>query len=149
MMPHHALLLALMAAAAPIAAGIRTGIEMRHPWAQVVGPGQDAIAVYGTLVSAAGDVLTGIASPAAAHAGYYIRLGKAGQISLTRVDDGLRLAPGQLNLMSPEGSQIRLTGLTRAFVAGDSFVLSLVFARAGVIDVTVRVELPTATQPSH
>ncbi len=52
----------------------------------------------------------------------------------------LELAPGRPRALRPGGDAIRLMDLARPLVAGETFVLTLVFERTGTLDLTVIVE---------
>ena len=139
--------MALIAAISPAVDVDRTGIQIDRPWAQMLAPGQDTIAVYATVVSARGDTLTRVASPAATGAAIYLTLRKGGRASLYQVKDGVPFASNQPLLMGPAGTQIRLTGLAPGVTVGKTLTLTLSFARAGTLSIDVPIKSSAATGP--
>ncbi len=143
-----AILLALMPTVTPAGATDRTGIQVDRPWAQMLMPGQNTIAVYATLMSIRGDSLMGVSSPAAAHATLYLTLRKGGHETLYAMNGGLVLAPNQPMPMAPGGTQIRLTGLKLDRLAGQKVTIVLSFARAGTMSVLVPLDSSAAAGPT-
>lgn len=120
-------------------------LSVFHPWARPTAPGADQAEVYLTAVnhSTTADRLLGGRTVAAAAVrvaqsdeAAQARAGRAGAIEVA-FSRPLSLAPG--------AAFVRLSGLQQPLKRGDSFVLTLVFQRAGAIDVTVTVE----DTPSH
>ena len=140
--------MALMVAAAPVSSIERASVQISRPWAQMVAPGEDTIAIYATVVNARGDTLTSVSSPAAASAAIYLTLRKGGRASLYQVSGGLPFAANQPLFMDPDGTQIRLTRLKPGIAVGQTLSITLNFARAGTMSIDVLIEPPADTGPT-
>jgi copper(I)-binding protein len=109
--------------------------------ARPTAPGAQTGAVYLVLMNhgAADDSLTGLSTPIAAMAELH-RTVDSGGISrmdavpdlVVKANDGVTFAPGALHIM--------LMGLKQQLKPGDSFPLTLNFAKAGPVTVTVAVQ---------
>ena len=60
----------------------------------------------------------------------------------------LTVEPGKPVTLAPGGYHIMLTGLKQALKQGDSFPVTLSFAKAGQVTATATVEKAGATMPS-
>ena len=107
-------------------------IEIGHPWARPSVTGKAAVFVALSNTGAAPDQLTGGETPIA-------------QEVLLRAEDGsplesLDLLPHRPLALRPGRKYIALLGLTKPLALDESFPLTLRFAHAGAITVTVMVE---------
>ncbi len=136
-------LLALPAAALAQTAGVTAD----HAWARATaGMGRTA-AVYVTLHAEGGaDRLIGATTPRAGMAMLHESFDDHG-ISRMRMLDAVDLPPGQTVTFRPGGLHIMLTHLGQPLVKGDSFPLTLRFAHAKPVTVTVKVAAPGAETP--
>ena len=100
-------------------------------------------AAYLTLQSPIADRLTGLATPIAQAAQLHTTSREGGIMKMRRTD-GLDLPAGRLE---PGASHIMLIGLTEKLVPGQSFPLTLTFAKAGTREVTVSVAKAGAMGP--
>lgn len=135
------LTLALFAGAAQACETVTLGdLTIEHAWSRAtIGASRPAVFyVEITNAGAADDALTGIASPAAAMP----------MLHETVVTDGVATMPhamsvpvlsGQTTELAPGGYHGMLTNMTSAIKEGDSFPVTLTFAKAG--EVTVNVEV--------
>ena len=147
-------LLALLAASAMLfsakpAMGARRGatdVSVTNAWARATPGGAETAAAYVTLESPAGDRLMGISTPAAQKAEVH-SMTMEGSVMKMRSVDGLDLPPGQTVTLKPGGYHIMMTGLAKPLEAGESFPLTLTFAKAGAKNVTVSVEKIGAMGP--
>jgi copper(I)-binding protein len=121
------------------AATAQSTVEVTNAWARATPGGAQAAAAYVTVESPAGDRLTGAATPAAQKAEIHSMTMDNGVMKMRQVD-GVDLPPGQKVTLKPGGYHIMLTGLAKPLEAGQSFPLTLDFAKAGAKEVTVTVE---------
>ena len=132
---------AALALLAPSAASAHSyvfgSMEVGHVWAPPPDPKADGIPVYGPLlnVGAAADRLVAASSPIAERVRF--RIAKDGK---TTWPDAVELAPGKPLALAPWRVHLWLSGLKRPLKDGDSFELTLTFAKAGTHAVQVIVE---------
>ena len=115
------------------------GLTVSNPWARASAGGSRPGVAYLTIANKGGaDSLTRASSPVAGrvelhriiHDGDRARMGKIEKI---------RLPKGKSVELKPGGLHIMLMGLKRQLKEGETFPLSLYFAEAGKVDVTVRI----------
>jgi copper(I)-binding protein len=121
-------------------------VAITNPWARATPGGAQTAAAYVTLSSPAGDRLTGVSTPAAQKAEIH-RMTMEGSVMKMRQVDGIDIPARQTVALKPGGYHIMLTGLAKPLEAGQSFPLTLDFAKAGEKQVTVTVEKIGATGP--
>jgi periplasmic copper chaperone A len=92
---------------------------------------------------AVADRLLSVSSPAAASVSVH-RTSNAGGVSRMRAAGALALAPGQRLVMKPGGLHVMLTGLKAPLRTGSRLPLSLRFAKAGAVRVSLPVVAPGA-----
>ena len=139
------LCLASIAGAGPVGE-----LEVKHAWARATPPGAGVAAAYLTIVGGAqADRLVGASSEVAAMTQVH---------SVTEVDGVARMreagrvevAAGATVVLAPNGLHLMLMNLSRALVAGERFIVTLTFERAGARDVSVVVIAPDqAPPPAH
>jgi copper(I)-binding protein len=137
---------AFLAAATGGAAAQGSGVQVRDVWARATPGGAQTAAVYVTMASPAGDRLTGASTPAAQTAGLHSMTTDNGVMKMRQVD-GIDLPAGQTVMLKPGGYHIMLTGLAQPLKEGQSFPLTLTFAKAGAQEVTVSVQKIGAMGP--
>ena len=134
-----AVILAVPAGTSLAADTIIGGLTISNPWARASTGGSRPGVAYLTIVNKGGaDSLTKASSPAAGrvelhrivHDGDRARMGRIEKIPLPK-GKSVELGPGGLHIM--------LMGLKRQLKEGETFPLSLHFAEAGRVDVTVRI----------
>ena len=115
------------------------GLTISNPWARASTGGSRPGVAYLTIANRGGaDSLTKASSPVAGrvelhrivHDGGRARMGRIGKI---------RLPEGKSVELGPGGLHIMLMDLKRQLKEGETFPLSLYFAGAGKVDVTVRI----------
>ncbi|HEU0215839.1 MAG TPA: copper chaperone PCu(A)C [Stellaceae bacterium] len=121
-------------------------VQITDAWARATPGGAQAAAAYVTLESPAGDRLTGVSTPAAHKADIHEMSMDNGVMKMRPVD-GVDLPPGQKVTLKPGGYHIMLTGLANPLVEGQSFPLTLDFAKAGERQVAVTVQKVGAMGP--
>ena len=130
----------LMLTLAPAAAMAQSGdVTVTSAWARATPGGAQTAAAYVTLASPAGDRLTGMSTPAAQSATLHMMTNDAGVMKMRQID-GIDLVPGRALTLKPGGYHIMLSGLAKPLQEGQSFPLTLTFAKAGKREVNVAVE---------
>jgi copper(I)-binding protein len=125
-----------------------TDIEIKNAWARATPGGAQAAAAYVTIEAPGGDRLTGVSTPAAQKADIHSMTMDNGVMKMRQVD-GLDLPAGQAVTLKPGGYHIMLTGLAKPLEEGQSFPLTLDFAKAGTREVIVSVEKIGAMDPAN
>jgi len=129
-------------------------IEVTGAWARpTVGQGRIS-AAYMTIANkgAAGDRLKSARTPKAKAAELHQTTMTAdGVMQMRKVEDGLPIEAGASLVLEPGGAHLMLLGLEDALRAGEELILTLEFAHAGAVDVTVPVSAnaPVTTGGSH
>lgn len=124
------------------------GVSVKQPWARD-SAGRSRVGVaYLTIVNdgVAPDRLLKVSTPAAKRASLHRSVLRDG-IARMRPVDSIDIAPGAEVALEPGGLHIMLMGLWEPLQRGDIFPLSLVFERAGEIDVKVEVLKPGSMGP--
>lgn len=118
-------------------------IEIGSAWARATPGGATSGVVYLTIRSPSVDRLVSAASPVAGKAELH-SMAMAGMVMKMRPLAGLAIPAGRPVTLEPGGNHIMLLGLKQPLRAGQSFPLTLTFAKAGPRVVTVAVEKPGA-----
>jgi periplasmic copper chaperone A len=113
--------------------------QITDAWARATPGAAQTAATYVTIVSSAGDRLTG-ASTAVAQKAELHSMTMDGNVMKMRQVDGIDLPAGKTVTLKPGGYHIMLTGLAQPLTEGQSFPLTLTFDKAGTRDVTVTVQ---------
>ena len=143
------LLGALLGAALANAHDARIGsLHVLHPASRATLPGQNSGVVYMTIENegATADRLLSLSTPAARGVSIHT-MSMQGTTMKMRELDNLPLAPAAKVPMTAEsGYHIMLTGLKQPLKAGDKLPLTLMFEKAGKLEVSIHVE-PNPAQP--
>ena len=141
--------LCVFGAAGAHAHGVQTKtIEIVHPWTyETAGIFEPTMLVYAKIKtrSRQSDQLLG-AETIIATAVELSDVPRTGS-GWSQRGASLEIKAGQDVELSPSGYSLKLTGVKKAFSAYDTFPLTLVFARAGRIEVEVLVEEGSAAVP--
>jgi copper(I)-binding protein len=144
-----ALLFALLAPL-PLPAGdaaATAGVMVRDAWSRATPPGMTVAAAYLTLIGGPhSDRLLSAATPRAAMAELHVVTESDG-MSRMRQTDGIEVPAGRTVTLAPQGTHVMLMGLDEPLVAGQRFPLTLQFAAAGAVTVTVVVRAPGESPP--
>jgi copper(I)-binding protein len=137
------LLLAAMLAVSPALArpalAQTADIQVDQPWARATPGAARSGAVYLTVTDhGAADTLTGVSTPVAGMAMIHESIVDNG-VAKMRMLDGVKLEPEMPVTLKPGGMHIMLTDLQQPLRVGGSFPLTLTFAKAPPLTVTVRV----------
>jgi copper(I)-binding protein len=128
------------AQSAPSAASAQGApITIDHVWSRAAMAGRVGVVYLTIIASGSPDALTGVSSPIAPKAELHESYNDNG-VEKMRPVASLPVTPGTPVMLKPGGYHIMLVGLMRALNAGDSFPVTLRFAKAGAITVTAMVE---------
>ncbi len=109
------------------------GIHVDHVWSRAAMAGHEGV-VYLTITDmGTPDTLTGVTTPVAAEATLHQSMEDHGVMKMRPVV-ALPIEPGKPITLAPNGYHIMLTGLKQALKQGDSFPVTLSFAKAGTSD---------------
>ena len=144
-----ALLLPLLLPGVPAAHEYTSkGITVAHPWARATPGGVKVGGAYLEIKAAAGksDRLVAAKSPVASGAEIHSHIVEGGISRMRRVD-GIAIAGGKSVVLAPGGYHLMLTDLKQPLKEGDLLKLTLVFEKAGEIEVEATVEPVGAMGP--
>jgi copper(I)-binding protein len=115
-------------------------IVVEHPWARATPGGAKTGATYLTLINNAdsADQLLGATTPVADKVQFHSTSEENG-VSHMREMHAIDLSPRARVTFDPGGMHIMLVGLKQALKEGQTFPLTLTFAKAGKVDVTIPV----------
>jgi copper(I)-binding protein len=145
----------LIAALLFVAIGIATaheysnkGVTVAHPWARAAPGGTNISGAYLEMKAAAGnrDRLVGARSSAAGAIELHNHVMESGVAKMRRVE-AIALKAGGSVVLKPSGYHLMLTDLPAPLKEGDLLKLTLVFEKAGEIEVEATVEPVGATGP--
>lgn len=135
--------LALLAASPAGAHEYRKGdLTIFHPWARPTAEGSAMGAAYLSIknAGAAPDKLVSAASPVAKKAELHETREENGVMKMRTVEGGIEIAPGAAQELKPGGYHIMLVGLNKRLQEGEMVPLTLTLAKAGAIEVKIKVE---------
>jgi hypothetical protein len=117
-------------------------IAVEQPWARATPAGALTGAAYMTLENKtnAADHLTGVSSNVAAQVQIHEMAVVDGVMQMRQVAEGLPIPAGGSVILKPGSYHVMLIGLKRPLVAGETFPLTLTFANAENISITVPVQ---------
>ena len=140
-------LLAAVLITTPLAAfADEAGIHVDHVWSRAAMAGHEGV-VYLTITdTGTPDMLTGVTTPVAAEAALHQSIDDHG-VTKMRPVGSLPIEPGKPVTLAPGGYHIMLMGLKQTLKQGDSFPVTLRFAKAGQVTATATVEKAGATMP--
>lgn len=117
-----------------------------HPWARA-SLGQAPNGAAYMTISTAGtepDRLLAVESDVAKRVELHSHAMTDGVMKM-RLVEAIEVAPGEPTLLQPGGLHVMLTGLKAPLKMGESFPMTLVFERAGRVEVEVKIEEATKT----
>lgn len=117
-------------------------LRVQQPVARASFPGQPSGAAYLSIENSGkhADKLVAVSTPIAASAQIHT-MTMEGNVMKMREADGIELKPSSKIAMQPgNGYHIMLMGLKQPLKVGDHFPLTLTFAKAGKLDVSVDVK---------
>lgn len=99
---------------------------------------------------AAGDRLIGVTSPAAKLVQLHTHEeGANGVMKMRHVEEGFALPAGGMIMMQRGGDHVMFMGLTAPFEQGEAIPLTLMFEKAGEVEISVPVDLERKAGQSH
>ncbi|HEY8707701.1 MAG TPA: copper chaperone PCu(A)C [Burkholderiaceae bacterium] len=117
-------------------------ITIEHARARATAPGQPIGGGYMTLVNGGGaDRLVSVSAPVSKSAELHMMTMKGDVMEMRQVE-AIDLPPGKTVALEPGGYHIMFVGLKAPLKAGESFPMTLKFAKAGEVTVPVKVEAP-------
>ncbi len=122
-------------------------ITIEEHWIAEPPPGVHVAAAYGVITChcVTPDRLVSVAVDGAAASDLHSTAsGDEGVVAMRRLDDGIVIHPGTPLLLEPGGVHVMMTGLEKRPRAGDRIPVSLVFEKAGIVDVL----FPVAARPA-
>ncbi len=139
-------LLAGLASAADYKLG---ALEIDRPWARATAPTAPAGGGFLTIVNkgTTGDRLVSARSPVAQTSEIHEMKMEGNIMRMRELDKGLEIPAGGTVTLAPGGFHVMLMGLKAPLQQGTKVPLTLVFEKAGSIDVELSVESLGATQP--
>ena len=114
-------------------------VTVAHPWARATAEHAETGAAYATLTAGTADRLTGASTPVAAMVQVHEVIQDNGIMRMREVAGGLALEPGKPVTLAPGGYHLMLLGLKQQLKPGESFPLTLTFAREPPVTVNVMV----------
>jgi periplasmic copper chaperone A len=125
-------------------------IEIDHPWSRAVPKGAAVAAGYLTIrnTGTEPDRLISGSTPVAGKFEIHQMSMDNGVMRMRPVTDGLEIKPGETVELKPESFHIMMTGLKRPVEKGKPFKGTLVFEKAGTLEVDFTVEAIGAAAPA-
>ncbi len=116
-------------------------LSIGHPYARATAPGAPAGGAYLTIENKGStpDTLVAVKSPVATAQIHEMSM-DGNVMKMRELPGGLAIPAGGKVTLAPGGYHVMLMNLKQPLVAGQSFPLTLTFAKAGSIDVDVHVE---------
>lgn len=127
-------------------------IYIDHPMVEEAPPSARVLGGYVSLHNqgAEDDRLIAIESTAAEKVEMHRSVVADGIARMTPLTDGIDLPAGEMVWLGSDGSHAMFIGPDKRYVAGDEIPASLVFEKAGRVDVTFKVEERATTRaPGH
>jgi periplasmic copper chaperone A len=124
------------------------GVTVAHPWARATPGGVKVGGAYFEMKAAAGkgDRLIAASSPVAGSVEIHNHIMEGGIARMRRVD-AIAIAGGKSVVLGPSGYHVMLVDLKQPLKEGDLLKLTLVFEKAGQIEVEATVEPVGAMGP--
>lgn len=125
-------------------------LKIDHPWSRALPPNAPAGAAYFVIHSQSTDkdALVSANSPIAEKTELHTHV-MLGEVMKMQQIDSVAIPAGGEAVFAPGGNHVMLFGLKKPLVAGESFPLTLVFEKAGAVDVQVKVEQDAPAAAEH
>jgi len=127
-------------------------IEVDHPWMRAMPKGADSTAGYFRISNSgpAADRLTGGSTTAASRIEFHEMTMTGGVMKMRPLPAGLEIKPGETIELKPSSFHAMFFGLKQPVKQGDHVKGTLMFEKAGALEVEYSVESIGAQQPvSH
>ncbi|HEX5599524.1 MAG TPA: copper chaperone PCu(A)C [Hyphomicrobiaceae bacterium] len=116
-----------------------SGITISQPWARATPGGVKNGAAYMQITASAADKLVDARSDAAERVELHNHIHENGVMKMRRVES-IEVPAGETVTLGPGGYHVMLMGLKQPLKAGEELELTLVFEKAGEINVTASIE---------
>ena len=129
----------------------RGGLFIDHPWTRPTPQGVKVGAGYFVIHNRgkSPDRLVSASSPIAGKVEIHQTAVRDGVAIMRHVQDGLKIAPGRSVEFKPRSFHLMLFDLKQALKQGDTFPATLVFDKAGAIDVEFQVDATRTVAPAE
>ena len=126
-------------------------LEIGHPWARATPPSAPAGGGFFTVTNTGStpDRLISVRSPAADIVQIHEMKMDGSVMRMREVEKGLEIPAGKSVTLAPGGYHLMMMGLKGPLKQGTQVPVTLVFEKAGAVDVELNVEGLGATQPTH
>lgn len=116
-------------------------LEIGHPWARATPPTAPTAGGFLTITNSgtASDRLVSASSPAAASVQIHEMKMEGNVMRMRELEHGLEIAPGATVTLGPGNLHLMMMGLKAPFKPGEKVPVTLVFEKAGKIDVELSV----------
>jgi copper(I)-binding protein len=144
--------LALAHGATGLAHGYKAGaLAIHHPWTRATPAGARVAAGYLVIENSGSepDRLLGGSSEAGRAVEIHEMAENEGIMTMRALAEGLLVPAGGKVELKPGGLHLMITGLKRQLVEGEMMAATLVFEKAGRIDVEFEVQAIGGAPPSH
>jgi periplasmic copper chaperone A len=124
-------------------------LEIAHPWARATPKGAPVAGGYLKITNKGqtADRLTGASSPSAAHVEIHEMKMTGGTMQMRPLPGGLEIKPGETVELKPGSYHIMFMNLKQPFEKGQRIKGTIVFEKAGPIEVEYTVEAVGAPAP--
>ena len=131
-------------------------LGLDHPWAMATPHGAKVGAGYIKIINegSQADRLIAVTSPAARKVTIHSSVKEGDVVKMRALDRGLEIKPGETVALSPQGTHVMFEGLFVPLVAGTRAKATLMFEKAGSIEVDFTIEplgtkAPAPVPPAH
>ncbi|UOA26141.1 copper chaperone PCu(A)C [Pseudosulfitobacter sp. DSM 107133] len=124
-------------------AAFADGIMVQDPYVRTSRPNAPTAAAFMTLMNHgdSDDRLIDVRSDIAKKVELHTHVDQGGGVmSMTQIEDGIPVAAGHTHALARGGDHVMLMGLNRPLVQGDEVKVTLVFEKAGEVEVTIPVD---------
>jgi copper(I)-binding protein len=122
-------------------------VDVRDAWARPTVPGQTSSGIFGRLAAPSGARLVDVTTPVGDAAIHEMKM-DGNVMRMRELDNGVALPAGQTVELKPGGYHVMFIGLKAPFAKGQKVPATLVFEKAGKVDVEFMVDALGATEPS-
>ena len=144
--------LTVLCGASAVAHDYKLGaLEIADPWARATPPSAPAGGGFLKITNtgSAPDRLVSVSSPAADLVQVHEMKMDGNVMRMRAVENGLEIPAGGSVMLAPGGFHLMMMGLKAPLKQGASVPVTLVFEKAGKIDVDLAVEAMGASTPAH
>ena len=119
-------------------------LQVEHPWSRALPPNAPVGAAYLSVANQGdqADRLVAMSSPIAAKVEMHTMV-QAGEVMKMEQLEAIAIPAGEKVVLAPGHNHLMLFGLKKPLVAGEHFPLTLIFEKAGEVEVEVAVESQT------